>query len=165
LVLSYANLVNEMKAKKQCPRCNRSTLTIQPTVLPGVRNGETVHVPIEGLVCSNCGYKTVEQHRMGEFALLVSDAYRRAHGLLTSREIKARRLRLKMSQEQFAKHLGGVGVASVKRWELGQVQDAAMNTLIVLRTDPLAAKLNLKEVGSLSKSRPVRNRAETTPAP
>jgi len=71
-----------------------------------------------------------------------------------------------MSQEQFAKHLGGVGVASVKRWELGQVQDAAMNTLIVLRTDPLAAKLNLKEVGSLSKTRPaVRNRVEPTPAP
>lgn len=118
----------------------------------GTRNGETVKVFMEGVVCANCGYKTVEANRMGEFALKVSDAYREAHGLLTSEDIRHRRHRLKMSQSQFARHLG-VGVASVKRWELGQIQDEAMNTLIVLKTDSEAAERNYQEVLQLNAER------------
>src|ERR1022692_3351779 len=40
----------------------------------------------------------------------------------------------------------GVGSSSVKRWELGWIQDKAMNDLILLRTDPRAAEANLAEV-------------------
>jgi len=42
-----------------------------------------------------------------------------------------------------------VGVASVKRWELGQIQDEAMNNLMVLKTDLAAAKRNLAEIAAL----------------
>src|ERR1039457_1389110 len=59
--------------------------------------------------------------------------------------MKDRRRNLGMSQQQFAKYLG-VGSSSVKRWELGWIQDKAMNDLILLRTDPRAAEANLAEV-------------------
>ena len=116
---------------------------------------------MRGMVCGNCGYKAVEKSQMGEFVLRVSDAYRAAHGLLTSAEIKGRRATLGMSQEQFAEHVG-VGVASIKRWELGQVQDEALNSLMVLRTDACAAHKNLQEVATLAAwAHPAENQVES----
>ena len=63
------------------------------------------------------------------------------HGALSfdDKEIRARRMQLGMSQTQFGEYLG-TGPASVKRWELGQVQDKAMDELIRLKTDPEAAR-------------------------
>ncbi len=67
---------------------------------------------------------------MPEFSRLLADAYLRNHGLLTSEEIKDRRRRLGMSQQQFAQHLD-VGVASIKRWEMGKIQEPHSNDLIL----------------------------------
>jgi DNA-binding XRE family transcriptional regulator len=50
------------------------------------------------------------------------DEYRSNHHLLTSAEIIARRTALGMSQQAFADFID-VGVASVKRWESGFVQE------------------------------------------
>jgi transcriptional regulator with XRE-family HTH domain len=72
---------------------------------------------------------------MPEFGRLLSDKYRSAHGLLTSEEIRARRRQLGLSQQQFAQHLG-VGVASVKRWEMGKIQEARSDVDIRSKTDP-----------------------------
>ncbi len=82
---------------------------------------------------------------MAGFALRVADAYRQKHKLLTSSQIKDRRLDLGMSQQQFASYLG-VRSSSVKRWELGYIQDKAMNDLIFLKTDPQRAEANVAEV-------------------
>jgi len=71
---------------------------------------------------------------MPEFSRLLSDKYRAAHGLLTSVDIRDRRNRLGMTQLEFAKYLG-VGIASVKRWEMGKIQDARSNALIIEKTD------------------------------
>jgi transcriptional regulator with XRE-family HTH domain len=46
-------------------------------------------------------------------------------------EIRDLRTKLGMTQRQFAAFLP-VGIASVKRWELGEIQDPAMNRLMVL---------------------------------
>lgn len=99
----------------------------------------------DALVCPNCEFKTIPAAKMGEFALRVADAYREKHGLLTSSQIRDRRLDLGMSQQQFAKYLG-VGSSSIKRWELGCIQDKAMSDLILLKTDPRIAEANLAEV-------------------
>ncbi len=50
-----------------------------------------------------------------------------------------------MSQSKFADYLG-VGVASVKRWEMGKIQEHAMDELVRLKTEPEAARRNLKTV-------------------
>jgi len=129
----------------KCFECGKGNLRKQTAELEGERHGECFTVRMEALVCSKCGFRTIESARMGDYALRISDAYREKHGLLTSSQIKQRRRELGMSQEQFAKYLG-VGSASVKRWELGQVQDEAMNRLMVLKTDAKAARQNAAEV-------------------
>ena len=117
-----------------CIRCDEADLQSRPVELSGVVRGETYTVRMQGLECPKCGYKTIEGPDMPEYGRLLADKYREAHGLLTSEAIRARRKRLLMTQEEFAKLLG-VGIASVKRWEMGKIQDARSNQLIIERTD------------------------------
>jgi HTH-type transcriptional regulator / antitoxin MqsA len=123
--------------QQTCPICNHNGLAVRPVSLTGTRHGEEFTVTVEGMHCDNCGYETVSNRQSGEFTKAISDAYRTKHGLLTGVEIKAKRAALSMSQIDFAAYLG-VGPASVKRWESGQVQDRAMDSLIRLKTDPEA---------------------------
>jgi putative zinc finger/helix-turn-helix YgiT family protein len=134
-------------SKTRCPECDKGTLEAKRADLTGKTHGESFTIQSEGLVCPKCGFKTIPTERMGEFALRVADAWREKHGLLTSAQIRGRRTDLGMSQRQFATYLG-VGVASIKRWELGQIQDEAMNNLMVLKTDLAAAKRNLVEIAA-----------------
>ena len=126
-----------------CCECN-GTMAPRIVAVTGHRNGEEFPVSVPGWACDTCGHQTIDNQQSGEFTKAVSDAYRRAHGLLTGPEIRERREEwLRMSQQAFAEHLG-VGSASVKRWEAGQVQDRAMDELIRLKTDPEAARNNLR---------------------
>ncbi len=106
-----------------------------------------VKFEVEGklLVCSHCGFQMVPPDLLNEHALLVDREYRKTAGLLSAEEIRAGRTRLGFSQEQFAEYLG-VGVASVKRWELGALQDKSSDDLIRLKTDPEYAQKNLESL-------------------
>lgn len=103
--------------------------------IPGVQGGERFIVTVPILRCGRCGYKTVDAQQLDEYSTAVADAYRRKHGRLTSQAIRKARTRLKMSQREFAGYIG-VGIASIKRWELGMVQDRAMDELLRLKTQP-----------------------------
>ena len=50
-----------------------------------------------------------------------------------------------MSQDEFARYLK-VGPASVHRWENGQIQDEALNELLLLKTDVAVARNNYQQV-------------------
>lgn len=128
-----------------CFECGNGQLQPSRVMMTGSRHGESFTVEVDGFQCSSCGFKTVDSEQSVEFTRLISDEYRVAHGRLTSREIRARRTQLGMSQVQFGEYLG-TGPASVKRWEAGQIQDKAMDELIRLKTDPGAARENLKTV-------------------
>lgn len=117
----------------QCGQDNLKPVTVQ---LSGTVRGEKYTVELQGLQCPRCGYKTIEGAAMPEFGRLLADKYRAAHQLLTSGEIRAIRKRLGMSQEAFAQHLD-VGLASVKRWEMGKIQDAHSNQRIIEKTEPV----------------------------
>jgi len=84
---------------------------------------------------------------MAEFMVKSADAYRQKHQLLLSSEIKRARERVKMSQREFASYLG-VGPASVKRWELGEIQTRLADQIIRLKTDPAYAESSIAEVYS-----------------
>ena len=127
-----------------CLQCGRANLREKRATLPGKIKGERFKVTMPGLVCPVCGYTTVELKDMAEYMRLVADAYRSKHGLLTSDEIRERRKAQGMNQNQFAKHLG-VGVASVKRWELGKVQDRSSDNLVRLQTDKPTARTPIQE--------------------
>ncbi|HVU31794.1 MAG TPA: type II TA system antitoxin MqsA family protein [Opitutaceae bacterium] len=84
--------------------------------------GETLTVTMPVLRCTHCGWQTLPPGHLDELRVRVADAYRRKHGLLTSRDIRDRREQLGMSQRRFAEFLG-VGAASIPRWESWQVQE------------------------------------------
>lgn len=126
-----------------CFECENGELTPAMVHLASTRHGESFTVEVAGLKCDKCGFETVDSEQSAEFTRFISDAYREKHGLLTGAEIRARRLQLRMTQQRFSEHLG-VGIASVKRWESGQIQENAMDQLIRLKTDPAAARENLK---------------------
>ncbi len=132
-----------MSNEIRCFECSEGNLVPDTVDLTGYRDGEEFTVSVPGLRCSVCDFKTISNEQSAEFTRAVSDAYRKAHGLLRGSEIKFLRAQLKMSQQEFASYLG-VGVASVKRWECGQVQDKAMDELIRLKADINAARNNLE---------------------
>lgn len=125
-----------------CVNCNMGLLEPHDKLeIPGEFRDLTTTVIMPGVRCSECGFVTIDGSQMAEYMRLVADAYRRAVDLLTSDDIRARRKSLKMNQDKFAKYLG-VGTASIKRWEMGQIQDLAMDYLIRIKTDPVAAWSN-----------------------
>jgi putative zinc finger/helix-turn-helix YgiT family protein len=134
---------NATAARMTCFQCGQDTLLLSGISVDGERHGEIYPVLVTGYKCSNCGFQTIDSRQGEQLTRLVSDAYRGAHGLLTGGEIKLRRARLGKNQQEFADYLG-IGSASVKRWEIGQIQDRAMDELIRLKTDPDAARQNLR---------------------
>jgi len=124
----------------RCINCGRADLQSKVIALEGEVRGEKYVVEIRGLVCPKCGYKTVDGPDTPEFARLLSDKYRAVHNLLTSEQIRGLRKSFQETQEQFAKRLG-VGIASVKRWEMGKIQDEHSNALILEKTKVLVTEL------------------------
>jgi len=138
-----------------CLRCG-SQLEKSTTMMDGEYAGERYRVPAEAMVCPNCGYATLHARQIDAFSTKVADAYRKHHGLLTSAEIRKIRSRLGMSQEEFAAHLS-VGVASVKRWELGKVQEKSMDDLVRIKCSLASARQNVARLMVLKRGqRPVR---------
>ena len=95
-----------------CVNCRAADMQEQKTDMAAEVKGESVLVQqIDALVCPKCEFKTIKGSQMAEYMRLAADGYRRRHSMLTSDEIRSRRTKLRMSQEQFASYLG-VGSAS-----------------------------------------------------
>jgi putative zinc finger/helix-turn-helix YgiT family protein len=131
---------NNVNLPPFCPACEaendcwrRGEETVEQ-----IFRGETFHVVAETTKCVHCGFPIVGDADADRLVVATWNAYRSKHNLLFPDEIKERRKRVKMSQEEFAKFLG-VGVASVKRWEGGLVQDKSSDNLIRAKTDEVLA--------------------------
>jgi putative zinc finger/helix-turn-helix YgiT family protein len=111
----------------KCFVCNKGVLTRQLADVEGKVKGKKYTVKTMAMVCDHCRHIALEGADVPEYMRKVADAYRRAHDRYTSDEIKT--IRGRLSQQRFADALD-VGVASVKRWELGLVQSKAHNKLI-----------------------------------
>jgi putative zinc finger/helix-turn-helix YgiT family protein len=127
----------------KCFSCDKGKLESRRALVPGDVRGDCLAVECEALVCDRCGFQSLTDEQSDAYNLLITDAYREKHGLLTSDDLRRCREQLGMSQQQFAGFIG-VGVASVKRWELGLIQDQALDQLIRLKTDLKAARENVK---------------------
>ena len=80
--------------------------------------------------CKECGTEVGTVEQTAAIQRAISDAYRKGKGLLTSREIRANRKKLGLTQKALAKRMN-VGIASIKRWEGGLIQSKAMNSALV----------------------------------
>jgi putative zinc finger/helix-turn-helix YgiT family protein len=118
------------------------------TTVEGRYRGRVYKVQASAHVCSKCGYYLVEASDTPELMRNLSDAYRSEMGLLTSDQIRGYRESLGLSQQRFAEYLK-VGIASIKRWELGGVQDASSDEHIRLKCDAAYAAANAASVKRL----------------
>ncbi len=88
--------------------------------------GIPVKFEAEHFVCPVCGFTADDIPTAAANQRALSDAYRKSAGLLTGDEIIEGRKRLGWSQERLAKAVN-VGIASIKRWEKGQIQTPVMD--------------------------------------
>lgn len=133
----------------KCMNCGKGKMTERTAAVTGDVRGEKYTVEVEGQVCPKCGFVVFNEVQADAYTIASADAYRKAHSLLTTAEMKAARRRLGLSQKQFADRLR-VGIASVKRWEAGAIQDESSDKLIRLCTDPKEARANLREIERLT---------------
>jgi putative zinc finger/helix-turn-helix YgiT family protein len=80
-------------------------------------------------VCPVCGIEADDLGLAAENQKALSDAYRATARLLTGEQIIERRAKLGWTQEDLAR-TANVGIASIKRWETGQIQTRAMDDVL-----------------------------------
>lgn len=116
----------------KCVKCGNKTFEKKQERASTEVKGEKVDYIAEIDVCSKCGTQSASDDQMQMSYINASDAYRKKHHLLISDEIISFRKKMDMTQEEFAEYLG-VGVASLKRWENGAIQEKANDELIRLK--------------------------------
>lgn len=90
---------------------------------------ETLDVTVPVCKCPDCGVEACTMDQTEEIQKTIHDAYRRKKGLLTCEEIRLARKKRGWTQDDLAEK-ARVGIASVKRWELGRIQSRSMDNLI-----------------------------------
>lgn len=116
----------------KCIKCGNRTFEKKEERASVEIKGERVDYIAEVDVCVKCGMESASDEQMQLSFIRASDAYRRKYRLLTSDEIVGFRKKMDMTQDDFAQYLG-VGVASLKRWENGAIQEKANDELIRLK--------------------------------
>lgn len=88
--------------------------------------GVNINFQAKHYVCPVCGLEAGTTDQTSATQRAISDSYRKAVNLLTGKEMREGRKRLKLSQETLAKRMN-VGIASIKRWEGGFIQSRSMD--------------------------------------
>ena len=88
--------------------------------------GVDLDIQTECHVCPICGLESGSIEQTAITQREISNAYRKALGLLTGEEIREGRKRLNLTQAELAKTMN-VGIASIKRWEGGLIQSKSMD--------------------------------------
>ena len=96
-----------------------------------VVKGEHFDVEVVVAICSVCGSEVPYPRLDNSQRRKASDAYRRAHGLLTTSEIISVRNRYGLSQRGLARILGW-GPITIHRYEQGGIQNRAHDTVLRL---------------------------------
>jgi len=112
----------------ECPN-KHGLMALKTMVKEADLRGKRVKYRARHCVCPECGIEADDLNLAAANQKALSDAYRSAVKLLTGGQIVEGRKRLNWSQEDLAK-AANVGIASIKRWETGQVQTKAMDDVL-----------------------------------
>jgi len=116
----------------KCIKCGNRTFEKKEERASVEIKGERVDYIAEVDICTKCGLDSASDEQMQLSYVRASDAYRRKYHLLTSEEIVGFRKKMNMTQDEFAQYIG-IGVASLKRWENGAIQEKGNDELIRLK--------------------------------
>ena len=116
---------------KNCPVCGSDHLVevVRPEEFRYQGHTATIE-DYRSIECENCGEAFPDQESVDRSEPILRDLHRQAERLLTSTEIRAIRLSLGFSQDEFGLLLGG-GKKAFARYETGKVTQArAMDNLL-----------------------------------
>ena len=135
------NLIRKLHMK--CPLCDKDHEIEERTrTVTTIIKGEKVSCQETYFFCQNCDEdenEFVTGKMENDNLLNARNAYRKAHGLLTSSEIVKIREKYGLSQVDLAKLLGW-GEATISRYESKAIQDDAYdNVLRIINDNPLTA--------------------------
>lgn len=120
----------KMKENKMvCPNAHENVALIKAEKEMSFK-GVNIKFLAEYYKCQECGAEVGTVKQTADTQRAISDAYRKAKGLLTGEEIREKRKQLGLTQQELAKRMN-VGIASIKRWESGLIQSKAMNSALM----------------------------------
>jgi len=112
-----------------CPNAHENVALIKTEKEMSFK-GVNIKFLAEYYKCQECGVEVGTVNQTADTQRAISDAYRKALGLITSEEIREKRKQLGLTQKELAKRMN-VGIASIKRWEGGLIQSKAMNSALI----------------------------------
>lgn len=112
----------------KCPM-GHGELSAEKVVKETTFRGKHIKYEIDVFVCKECGIEIGTVDQAANAQLAIAEAYRKETGLLTSTDIKKNRSQLGWSQKKLAQKTG-LGISSIKRWELGTIQTKPMDRLL-----------------------------------
>jgi putative zinc finger/helix-turn-helix YgiT family protein len=112
----------------KCPR-GHTELLANRILKETTFRGKNIKYEIEIYICNKCKMEIGTVDQAAKAQLAIAEAYRKETGLLTSAEIKHFREQSSWSQKKLAQ-MTGLGIASIKRWELGIIQTKSMDKLL-----------------------------------
>ncbi len=129
-----------------CPMCDQGVLReITFTGDYAFNGGRIVVSGLKGCFCDLCKSDPILSEQITENQVLIADAKRREMGLLQSKEIRAIRLGLGLTQHQASDLFGG-GTNSFSKYERGEVlQSAALDNLLRVAASIPEVMSQLKE--------------------
>ncbi len=114
-----------MKKKDICPNCEKITeVEFVRTTEPFKVRGEEVNVDVEYYKCLECGGEFTPPHSGADPLDTAYREYRKRHSMLQPGEIRERRERYGLTQQEMSRLLGW-GLATLSRYENGALQDDA----------------------------------------
>lgn len=118
----------------KCFNCDKELTLVNKRGVMDYKDIKNLEFIYETQECLHCheAFNTPEHQKNKLVA--IADAFRAKKKLFASKEIRAFRTNLSMSQDKFAEYLG-VGVASIRRWEGSGIQDLSQNEIIRLKCD------------------------------
>ncbi len=118
----------------KCIKCGHAMEAESARTMMAEVRGEHLQVQVVAPQCSHCGRIVLKGKSLRAYHRTASDAYRRAHDLLTTPELDRMRRSLGMTWKQFAEYVC-VGSATLKRWMGGEIQTQSLDLLVRLKAD------------------------------
>lgn len=111
--------LGQWKAPEHCPGCDRAD-TFGVAEIPSVQimQGEELAYTTEKYACASCGAEWMSPAQATAGVAKAVSVFQKKHGLLTAKEVRARRSEIDWTQEDLARE-SGVSIATVKRLESG----------------------------------------------
>lgn len=132
-----------------CPICIIGKLKLFNIPDDTQYKGQILQTDVEYAVCSQCGEEMILPDQIKRNDRRIRDAWRKADGLLTGKEIIGLRNHLRLTQQQASKIFGG-GANAFSKYERGEIiQSEAMDKLMRLALEKEDVLLWLKKRAEL----------------